>query len=433
MRTLKRTFFLLFISFFIKKYVIINKMSKKILDVKADILTAIDRGENLSLMEPLLISENSVHRKELTDIAVELVAKSAGFRRSLPLAIQTSLASMVRSMNCYYSNLIEGHNTHPIEIEQALRGQYSTDIKKRNLQQEAKAHIAVQEWIDSGGIKSHIFSLDTLCEIHRRFCYLLPEDLLWVNYSDGKEKMKITPGQLRQCDVIVGNHVAISPGALPRFLSRFESVYDVLGKSEVILALAAIHHRLLWIHPFLDGNGRVARLISHAMTFNILETGGIWSIARGLARHVEKYKGHLAMCDLSRRNDLDGRGNLSEEALADFTRFFLETCIDQINFMERLMQPDLLRTRILLWAREEIELKTLPPQAFSILEAILYRGELSRNEISGILNVTDRHARRLTSVLIEKGILMSDVIKSPLKLAFPAALANRWMPGLFPP
>jgi Fic family protein len=336
-------------------------------------------------------------------------------------------------MNCYYSNLIEEHNTHPIEIERALQGNYSSDVKKRNLQEEAKAHIAVQEWIDNGGIRNSLFCRDTICEIHRRFYDLLPDSLLWVEDPDNKERKKVIPGQLRQQDVIVGRHIAISPGAVPRFLARFESVYGKLGKAEMLLALATIHHRLLWIHPFLDGNGRVARLISHAITLNMLDTKGIWSIARGLARHVEKYKIHLANCDLSRRNDLDGRGNLSEEALVEFTRFFLETCIDEINFMEKLMQPDLLRTRILLWVREEIELGKLFPQSLQILEAILYRGEISRNEISGILNVTDRHARRLTSVLVKKGILISDSIKSPLRLAFPAALASRWLPGLFPP
>jgi Fic family protein len=172
--------------------------------------------------------------------------------------------------------------------------------------------------------------------------------------------------------------------------------------------------------------------MSHAVTLNVLDTGGIWSIARGLARNVKEYKDHLANCDLTRRNDLDGRGNLSEEALADFTRFFLNTCIDQVNFMEKLMQPELLRTRILLWAREEIHLGNLPPQSIQILEAILYRGEISRGEMTDILNVTDRHARRLTSILIEKGILISDSPKSALKLAFPATLISRWLPGLFP-
>jgi len=406
-------------------------MNIKKSDKKPDISTAIDRGESLSMMEPLLLSEGSVHRKELTDLAMDLVAKSAGFRHSLPSAIQASLATVVRSMNCYYSNLIEGHDTHPIDIERALQGDYSADIKKRNLQKEARAHIEVQEWIDNNEINNP-FASDTLCEIHRRFCRLLPEELLWVENPVSKEKMKVMPGELRQNDVKVGSHIAVSAGAIPRFLSRFQSVYGALGKTEAILALAAAHHRLLWIHPFLDGNGRVARLMSHAVTLKTLDTGGMWSIARGLARNVVRYKEQLANCDLSRRNDLDGRGHLSEEALAHFTRFFLETCIDQIHFMEKLMQPDLLRTRILVWAREEIQLEKLPVQSIQILEAILYRGEISRGEMSSILNVTDRHARRLIAALIQRGILVSDSPKSQLKLAFPATLASRWMPGLFP-
>lgn len=71
-------------------------------------------------------------------------------------------------------------------------------------------------------------------------------------------------------------------------------------------------------------------------------------MARGLARNAGEYKTLLANCDLARRNDLDGRGNLSEEALAEFTRFFLTICIDQVAFMEGLMQPERLRARILL-------------------------------------------------------------------------------------
>ena len=73
------------------------------------------------------------------------------------------------------------------------------------------------------------------------------------------------------------------------------------------------------MHPFIDGNGRVARLMSHAMLLDILDTGAVWSVARGLARNLQQYKTLLANCDMTRRNDLDGRGTLSEEALAEFT------------------------------------------------------------------------------------------------------------------
>lgn len=95
------------------------------------------RGEATGLMEPLVLGEGSCHRPELTDLALELAQRSAGFRRSLPESLLSSLATLVRAMNCYYSNLIEGHDTHPIDIERALQGEYSKDTKKRDLQLEA--------------------------------------------------------------------------------------------------------------------------------------------------------------------------------------------------------------------------------------------------------------------------------------------------------
>jgi Fic family protein len=401
-------------------------------DTKSDIRTAEDRGEGTGLMEPLVLGEGSRHRPELTDLALELAQRSAGFRRSLPESLLSSLATLVRAMNCYYSNLIEGHDTHPIEIERALQGDYSKDARKRDLQLEAMAHIAVQQWIDEGGLRGRTVAADSIREIHRRFCEALPDDLLWVEDPATHERIRLIPGELRTRDVAVGDHIAISAPAVPRFLGRFEGVYSRLGKSETILAAPAAHHRLAWIHPFLDGNGRVARLMSHATLLEALDTGAVWSVARGLARNVAAYKGHLAACDMTRRNDLDGRGNLSEEALAEFTRFFLATCLDQVTFMEGLMQPDSLRNRILLWTEEEIRLHRLPPKSGAILEAVLYRGELPRADAAGIVGTGDRQARRVVSALIERGVVISASSRAPLRLAFPAALASRWMPGLFP-
>lgn len=392
----------------------------------------IDRDEHPSLMEPLLIPADSGHRAELTDLVVELAARSTGLRRSLPKGVLTALADLVRSMNCYYSNLIEGHDTHPVDIERALRNDYSSNLKKRNLQLEAKAHIQVQQWIDSKSMKSRATSTTGLCDIHRRFCEQLPEELLWTEDPDTSERLRVIPGKMRDRVVRVGQHISVSPGALPRFMQRFDEVFSSLGKTETLIAAAAAHHRLLWIHPFFDGNGRVARLMSHAMLGDTLDTGGTWSVARGLARNVGAYKNHLANCDLERRNDLDGRGNLSQEELISFSIFFLQTCLDQVTFMERLVQPDRLRHRILAWAREEADTGKLPPKAERVLEAMLYQGQLSRSEVAGILDLGERQARRIVVTLTDQGILHSDSARGPLRLVFPATLAAHWMPGLFP-
>tara|TARA_R110000787_G_scaffold164366_3_gene277486 strand:+ start:13084 stop:14274 length:1191 start_codon:yes stop_codon:yes gene_type:complete len=392
----------------------------------------VDRDEPATIMEPLQISGGSRHRAALTELSMELAAKSAGFRRSLPDGVVTALAKLVRAMNCYYSNLIEGHNTHPVDIERAMRDDYSSEPRKRDLQLEARAHVLVQTWIDDGGLDGRAATLDGISEIHRRFCAQLPDDLLWVEDPDSDERVRVIPGELRSRDVKVGNHIPVSAGALPRFLVRFEEVYSRLGKAETIFSTAAAHHRLLWVHPFLDDNGRVARLMSYAMLREALDTGGVWSIARGLARQELRYKQHLMACDQPRRGDLDGRGSRSESALAEFTEFFLQTCIDQVDFMEQLVQPGKLRERIRLWAEEEIRTDGLPPKAGNVLEAILYRGELPRGDVPGIVGTGERQARRIVSALQNAGVITSESTRAPLHIAFPASLADRWMPGLFP-
>ncbi|MGB0506182.1 MAG: Fic family protein [Pikeienuella sp.] len=371
-------------------------------------MTIPDEGETIGLFEPLMVSEGSPARAGLNDLVLELAEKSAAFRSGLPASIAEALADLVRAMNCYYSNLIEGHDTHPIDIERAMRNDYSADPKKRNLQLEAKAHVAVQKWIDEDGMAEPPTAPASIIELHRRFC------------------------ELRTRYVEVGRHVAISPGAVPRFLERMHKAYSLPGRIEPILAAACAHHRLLWVHPFLDGNGRVARLMSYAMLRRTLDTRGLWSVARGLARQEAAYKEHLAACDGPRRGDRDGRGTLSEAALASFAGFFLRTCIDQVEFMESLMRPDRLRDRILIWAEEEIRAGALPPKSDTVLKAVLYQGQIERGEVETILGTSDRTARRVTSALLEAGALSSVSTRTPLKLAFPAKYAGRWMPGLFP-
>ena len=128
-----------------------------------------------------------------------------------------------------------------------------------------------------------------------------------------------------------------------------------------------------------------------------------------------------------------GAAQLSEEALAAFTRFFLETCLDQVNFMEGPRSSRIGCVHAFCCGpKRKSRLNALPPKAGQVLEAVLYRGELPRGEVTRTLGLTTRHARRIVATLLERGVLTSESSRAPLHLAFPAALASRWMPGLFP-
>ena len=174
-----------------------------------------DDGETVGLFEPLMVSEGSPDRAGLNDLVLELAEKSAAFRSSLPASIAEPLADLVRAMNCYYSNLIEGHDTHPIDIERAMRNDYSADPSRRNLQLEAKAHVAVQKWIDEDGMAEPPTAPASIIELHRRFCELLPPELLFVENPKTGEKIPVVPEELRTGYVEVGRHIARQPWCRP--------------------------------------------------------------------------------------------------------------------------------------------------------------------------------------------------------------------------
>ena len=391
-----------------------------------------DRRESVTLAEPLIVGEDSPRRIELNDLALELAEKSASLRATLPASMRRSLADAVRSMNCYYSNLIEGHDTHPIDIERALADDFSVDPEQRDLQLEAKSHIEVQRWVDNGGLSEHPTSPAMLKEMHRRFCENLPSSLLVTRDPVSGEEVEIIPGEFRTGFVKVGNHIPVSPGAVPRFLDHLHKSYTRPGRISGILGVACAHHRLSWVHPFTDLNGRVMRMVSHATFLQVVNSEGLWSVSRGLARREQDYKRLIAAADEPRQGDRDGRGNLSESRLADFAKFFLEVSIDQVDFMASLMKPEDLRNRIFHWIDAEVKAGNLPGKSEIIMREVLWRGEIDRGEVASFLGVKDRMARNVTSKLVASGALVADSSRAPLRLSFSPKLAGKWMPGLFP-
>jgi Fic family protein len=242
------------------------------------------------------------------------------------------------------------------------------------------------------------------------------------------------PGELRSRGVAVGRHIPPLPDELPSLLTRFAQAYSPqqLSKPRQALAIAAAHHRFLWIHPFLDGNGRVARLMSHAMLLELGVGSALWSVSRGLARNSAEYKRLLMAADEPRRGDLDGRGALTHSGLVEFCEFFLTTCLDQVRYMSELLEPAELQRRIGLYTRDEEDAQRLPKRSSQLLREALLNGELERSRVPTLLDASERTARRVVAALMEKGLLVSESHKSSLRLGFPIDVVERWFPKLYP-
>jgi Fic family protein len=384
----------------------------------------------LASIEPLLPDSN----RDLEDLTIELTSAASRFAARLHPLMRASVGDLVRSMNCYYSNLIEGHNTLPIDIDRAMLGDFSREPEKRNLQLEARAHIEVQQLVDRGDMPFPVLSIDGICWLHGEFCRRLPEDLLIVRNHDTGEEIRMIPGQLRTRHVKVGEHIAPEPDMIEPLLGRFVEGYGMkmLSKLQRIIGVGASHHRLAWIHPFFDGNGRVARLFSHALLRDLGIGSELWSVSRGLARNVSDYKRLLSQADQPRRGDLDGRGNLTQAGLTEFTSFFLSCCLDQVTFMEELLKPEELLNRIKVWCNEEVQMQRLPKGSWPLLREAVISGEFSRSQIQGLTGYQERQARTVLSSLLNFGVLKSDTAKGKVRLGFPVEVIERWLPRLYP-
>jgi Fic family protein len=270
--------------------------------------------------------------------------------------------------------------------------------------------------------------------LHREFCTRLPAEFLVSRTIDTGREVAIVPGEFRTADVAVGMDAPPKPIALTEFMRRFTTAYrpEGLSKPRLLMSVAAAHHRFTWIHPFTDGNGRVARLMSHAMFQRLLGDNTLWSISRGLARNADEYKQRLAAADLPKRNALDGRGALSLEELTQFCQFFLRVCIDQINFMEGLLQPKEILRRMEIYVTDEIVARRLPKGSFAMLREAFYSGSVARGKAPSITGYEERRARETVATLLERGLLVTTGPRAPVSLGFPSEVFERWLPNLYP-
>jgi Fic family protein len=345
------------------------------------------------------------------------------------------LRALLRGMNSYHSNRIEGQHTRPFEIEQALRRDFSDNRQLAARQRLAVAHIDAEIAIESRYAgpdgAQRLYGIDALTDVHRELFARLPASDLFT-----PEGESIAPGQLRQREVSVGQHVAPAFAAVPALIERWGDAYGGTRRGEAaLLALAAAHHRLGWVHPFVDGNGRVMRLHTHGMLTALGYTGGLWSPLRGFARSTDRYYALLAAADEPRRGDLDGRGNLSQQALVDWIGYVLSVCQDQVDFMAALLKlGDMERRIAACLAYEEqtlrsgVRLAALRPLHYLFVTD----SALERGEFKTMTGLGERTAGTVLKALLDRRLVASDTPQGPLRFGLPLHALRFYFPALWP-
>ena len=384
-------------------------------------------------LEPYVLSDLG----DLEPLTLDLIKADEFLRGKLHPLTQLAVAELVRDMNCYYSNLIEGHRTLPIDIEKAKHHDFSADKTNSDLQKLAAAHLdaetLLQSWVQEGRVP---YTADFIRDAHLTFCNGLPSDMLAFQHAKGSPKAgkthRLVPGQWRDRDVTVSAHLPPASASIPAFMGRFEETQKSRGSNMLQLANAiAGHHRLTWIHPFGDGNGRISRLVTDAQLKHLgINASGLWSWSRGLAKNQARYMQALAEADNHRAGDLDGRGNLSLRSLRNFVRVGLEIAIDQAKFMAEMLQLENFKARVTNhFVRERPDVE---PAAARIIVNAVALGEIKRGEAKDSTGFSPRKAQDLIRQLLDEGYLSSDSPKGALRAAFPIKAMGAFFPNLFP-
>ncbi|MBU1658049.1 Fic family protein [bacterium] len=384
------------------------------------------------------LQNNKKIPQDLLDRAEKLIQSSSALTGGHPAQTLNAVREYLRTINSYYSNKIESEGTRPQDIEKAMKKDFSSDKKKRTLQMLSLAHIQTQKRVENLVNDENFtpYKTEFICSIHN---YLYSQDGLdsFLMIEGLKEKMR--PGALRTHDVNVGDHIAPDVKELPSLMNKFELLYkDGLDGSKVnqLLYALASHHRLVYIHPFLDGNGRTARLALDGALLSCGMSGyGLWNISRGLARSGDTYKDMLAYADMHRQGEYDGTGALSTRALSEFVSYMLTCAQDQVDYMTRYLKLTSLNERLTKYVElsqnSMFDLAPLPKGTEKIFKELLLRGEFKkRTQIDEILGLSRRTTTGITKELLRRDYIQSDTPKGSIRLKINSHLAEHIFPEL---
>jgi Fic family protein len=392
---------------------------------------------DLTVFQPLFPEDRVLG--PLHDLAGELIRECHRLGGQAGQHLSGALAPRLRAMSSYYTNKIEGQHTRPADIERALRHEFDADAGLAKRQRLALAHIEVESELEQAVAAAPLTSLyspEFICRLHARLYEKLPEH---DRLTD--EGLPIVPGEYRQRDVTAGRHLAPPWTQIADLLRGWAELYGSLpGMEKMVIGAACAHHRLAWVHPFIDGNGRTARLHTHLVLHALGLTHGLWSPMRGLARTQEQYYARLNNADLPRRNDYDGRGPLSQEELVAFARYLLEVCLDQVRFMSNMLELDALRERLrqlLRYLQDNpwqmgSEKSSVKIEALEALHYAAIAGPLERGRFIAMTGLGERAGRRVLASLIDFGVLAAETTRAPVTFAVPLQSLRFLFPRLWP-
>ena len=191
----------------------------------------------------------------------------------LPPETLKSLREYYRVGLTYTSNALEGNSLTESETKVVIEDGLTIEGKPLRDHYEAVGHAKAYDYMHQITEKQHL-SEDDILTLHRLFYQQLDAE---------------KAGRYRQVKIYIsGSRYAVT--AVSKIAAEMQKLVAWYNKHEKLLhpieLAATLHRRFVFIHPFIDGNGRVARLL---MNLALMRCGYTIAIVPAILRHEYIY------------------------------------------------------------------------------------------------------------------------------------------------
>jgi Fic family protein len=326
----------------------------------------------------------------LTGLIVELERVREKFDHGTTSApIFFELKNIFQLATSMTSARIEGNHTTVVDFVDAVNDEADNGVEVPDEVREITNIQAGVSFIEQN-VKEKPINKEFICQLHR----IVVEGLV----REGDER----PGAYRNIPVTINksSHRPPAPADVGDHMDELvRFINEAHGSQFDLLKDAIVHHRFTWIHPFTNGNGRVARLLTYAMMAKqgFIDASGIRALnpTAVFGSNREEYYDHLSKADSLKDDDvLAWSFYMLNGVKADLDK--VASLQDASYVLGEVLEPAL---------REALERKRITPQEFDMLRIAIKKNVVQAGDFSSVVRGSEITRTRAVAKLKENRLL----------------------------
>lgn len=302
------------------------------------------------------------------------------------LALQLSQENQI--LATHHSTSIEGNPLSPRDVTNIILGEAIPTTKS---EKEVKNYFAVLNKMNVLAKRHNPISIKLTLDLHRQLMEGLYNEIGQFRNSE------VFIGHKTKAELVVKHSPPLHKAAdIERALAELYGWINAHSELHPLVRAGVLHHQFAYLHPFFDGNGRLARiltayflLLAHYEVARFFILDDYYDIDR------QQYSDMLHSADLPAGGQGSGDETRWLEYFLEGIAYSLQAAQARINKLSRKSIDEVTgEKRVLVTAREE-----------DVIQIVIDKKAVKSSDVVENLDVTRQQAHALLASLVKKGIL----------------------------